>query len=195
MKHLLFASLFFLLSTNTVFAYECFYAARITTKNSQSEVISQGDCVDSFEDGILVLKENHFNNFDFSSGQPSYLFLVEDTVVKVFFVSKQRVIAETLSSDNGPDEFVEGLARVKFHGKYGFVNNTLDVVIMPKYDFAYPFENGHSIVCNGCEEKSDGEHQILSGGQWGLINREGEIVIPMTLIRSELQKIIKNKIR
>ncbi|WP_163339335.1 WG repeat-containing protein [Desulfopila sp. IMCC35008] len=195
MKHLVFASLFFLLSTNTVFAYECFYAARLTAQNTQSEVISQGDCVDSFEDGILVLKENHFDNFDFSSGQPSYLFLVEDTVVRVFFVSKQRVLVETLSSDNGPDEFVEGLARVKNHGKYGFVNTTLDVVIMPKYDFAYPFENGHSIVCNGCEEKPDGEHRILSGGRWGLINREGEVIIPMTLSRSELQKIIEENIR
>ncbi len=193
MNYLLLASLSFLLSTNTVFAYECYYAARPTAKNPHNEVISQGDCVDSFEDGILVLKENHFNNFDFSSEQPSYFFLVENTVNKVFFVSKEKVIVETHYSDNGPDIFVEGLARVINHGKYGFVNTTLDVVITAKYDFVFPFENGHSVVCNGCEQQPDGEHRILSGGRWGLINRKGEVVIPVTLNRPELQKLIRQK--
>ena len=118
----------------------CFYAARPLEKKAFSEIVSQGDCVESFENETLVLKEEHFSTLDFSQNKLSYFFLMESGSPKVFMVSDKKVVVQTHNFDNGPDDFKEGLARTIRYGKYGFINDDLDVVIPPEYDFAFPFE-------------------------------------------------------
>lgn len=54
---------------------------------------------------------------------------------------------------NGSYEYVgvfnNGLATIKAHGKYGYVNTKFDVVIEPKYDWANYFINEHAVVTLG----------------------------------------------
>jgi hypothetical protein len=52
-------------------------------------------------------------------------------------------VQKTFCYDNGADYFVEDLARlIDSRGRFGFMNKKLKVVIVPKYTFAFPFENG-----------------------------------------------------
>lgn len=82
-----------------------------------------------------------------------------------------------LSYDNGADYFREGLARTMKDGKVGFVDESLDLVIAPMWDFAFPFENEYSLVCSGCTQEHDGEHSSITGGSWGYIDRTGKIIV------------------
>jgi hypothetical protein len=63
--------------------------------------------------------------------------------------------------------------------KIGFINNKLEVVIEPRFDFAYPFENGKARVCNGCTKKQNGEHYMIVGGKWGVIDQSGKLISPI----------------
>jgi hypothetical protein len=87
--------------------------------------------------------------------------------------------APALPFDNGPDRFVEGLARSIRDGKVGFVDESLDLVVPREWDFAFPFEGGVARVCTGCTARrhSGGEHSEVVGGRWGYIDREGNVVV------------------
>jgi hypothetical protein len=107
---------------------------------------------------------------------------------ELYFALATGKTAPALWFDNGPDYFVEGLARTVRGGKVGFVNQELDVVVPRQWDFAFPFEGGFAQVCTGCvivQEAGD-EHSSLQGGAWGRIDREGRIVVPVEYPREEL---------
>ena len=78
--------------------------------------------------------------------------------------------------DNGADSFHEGLVRIVRNGKYGFANRVGQVVIPAIYDGAMNFENGHAVVCKGCETSREGEHHFFSGGVWFRINTKGTVL-------------------
>lgn len=75
--------------------------------------------------------------------------------------------------DNGPDDFVEGLARFVEDGKIGFHDENGSVVIAARFDFVRSFEGGKARACDGCESVADGEHSKLEGGQWFWIDAQG----------------------
>lgn len=83
--------------------------------------------------------------------------------------------------DNGPDPFVEGLARFWKAGKMGFFNPRGEVVITPKFDFARAFRQGRSAVCRGCRHVPQGEHTAIQGGRWGFSDPFGAEVVPIRL--------------
>ncbi|CAN5652531.1 hypothetical protein BH10BDE1_BH10BDE1_26420 [soil metagenome] len=80
--------------------------------------------------------------------------------------------------DNGPDLFEDGLARsIAKNGKVGFIDETLVTMIREEYDFAMPFQKGLAVACNGCKsEPMKGEHSIVSGGDWLVLNRLGKVL-------------------
>ena len=104
----------------------------------------------------------------------------------IFCFNKRGLAIRVLSFDNGPDYFEEGLARTQQNGKIGFFNKKLSILIKPQYDFAFPFNKGVSIVCNGCIKKKTGEHTEIVGGEWGAINKRGEIIHPIIFSKQEL---------
>ena len=63
------------------------------------------------------------------------------------------------------DSFSEGLARVEFYGKYGFVDNRGKEVIPLQYNYAYSFSYGLAVV--------------KLGYKWGYIEKSGKEVIPL----------------
>lgn len=90
-----------------------------------------------------------------------------------------RKVATALMFDNGPDYFVQGLARIVEGGKTGFVDRAGKIAIAPQFDAAGSFCEGLAPVCMGCKEVPRGEHHELVGGQWGFVDRTGAVVIPI----------------
>jgi hypothetical protein len=113
----------------------------------------------------------------------SYLY----SSVGVFYFNEAGLVRRTLMHDNGPDYFRDGLARTEWQGKIGFFDKALTIVIEPRYDFAFPFENGIAVICNGCTKQFAGEHAELAGGLWGAIDTKGEFVHPIDYSKSELE--------
>lgn len=82
--------------------------------------------------------------------------------------------------DNGPDPFVHGLTRGWLGGKVAFYDRRLRIFLATDYDWSFPFNaRGQALVCKGC--RSDGhEHASMIGGRWGIIDRTGHLVVPLT---------------
>jgi hypothetical protein len=94
-----------------------------------------------------------------------------------YYVREDGKAIPVMLDDNGEvDRFKEGLARIKINGKIGFFNKTLDIVLNPIYDFAFPFHNGVAEICVGCQEVIEGGHTMLNGGSWKRIDRTGLIL-------------------
>jgi hypothetical protein len=92
---------------------------------------------------------------------------------------KSRHLATVLTFDNGPDYASEGLIRYEDANKIGFVDEACKIRIVAKWDFAFPFSSGRAVVCEGCQNQSDGEHSLRVGGKWGAIDRKGAVVVPL----------------
>lgn len=61
--------------------------------------------------------------------------------------------------------FTEGLARVRFNSKWGYINKSGEEAISPQFHFAYEFIGGYAVVRN--EED-----------WYGAIDRSGNLIIP-----------------
>ena len=95
---------------------------------------------------------------------------------------------EVPAFDNGPDDFSEGLVRIRRRGKTGYADASFATVIPPRFDFAWPFEKGRALVCLSCRPAPDarlGEHAPVAGGTWGYIDRTGREVVPIRYSREE----------
>jgi len=111
----------------------------------------------------------------------------------VYIDSRGRAVIRPYVFDNGPDDFREGLARVRMKGKFGFFNESGTVTIKPGYDFAGPFQNGRAPVCEGCREEREGEYSWFTGGRWGFIDITGKIAVPVVF--DEVEPFQKGKAR
>ncbi|MEI9908780.1 MAG: WG repeat-containing protein [Bacteroidota bacterium] len=81
--------------------------------------------------------------------------------------------------DNGPDYLKEGLARFVENDKIGFVNRHGKKIIPAQFDYVEEFNLGTAAFCMGCyfNKKEGSEHPPLRGGYFGLINKEGNVLI------------------
>lgn len=79
--------------------------------------------------------------------------------------------------DNGDDYFREGLQRIVDNdGKIGFADEKGNVVITPRFAFAFPFENGLAKATLEGRRVADGEHWRWISPEWFYIDRKGEII-------------------
>ncbi|HMU82428.1 MAG TPA: WG repeat-containing protein [Leptospiraceae bacterium] len=85
---------------------------------------------------------------------------------------------EMFMFDNGPDYFEEGKARYIEKGKMGFFDEQGRKVTPAAFDFAFPFEGGMAVICNGCKRQEEGEHYRMTGGKWTLIDKTGKMLTP-----------------
>jgi hypothetical protein len=156
-------------ATDTNKATWCAYSA--------GEGITQYDnCVQFAQDGTVKIKNTHLQSMDFSRKDGLVgLYYIDGTA----YVNKAGKVVRTFTFDNGPDYFVEGLARMlSADGKFGFINRNLDMVIPPRYDFAAAFSpEGRAAFCLGCtKKKRQPEGAAWVGGQWGYIDISGKVV-------------------
>lgn len=76
--------------------------------------------------------------------------------------------------DNGDDYFCEGLQRiVNKDGKIGFADSLGNVVIEPRFAFAFPFEDGYAKVTDKGKPEPVGEHWTWVSDSWYYIDHEG----------------------
>jgi hypothetical protein len=98
-----------------------------------------------------------------------------------FYRHRNTRMVEMLTYDNGPDAFAEGLARGRIGDELVYVDKELNVEIRAPYTFGFPFENGRADVCTGCVSVpvNGGEHSIMQGGRWGVIDKRGRETVPL----------------
>jgi hypothetical protein len=119
------------------------------------------------------LDKRYFNKLDFST--------VVLQTVKVddswYYVRKDGKAIQVITNKDGvADSFKEGFARTRVKGKIGFFNKTLDIVLEPIYDYAFPFYDGVAEICVGCIEHGEEDNRMIEGGVWKSIDRAGLIV-------------------
>ncbi|WP_374163208.1 WG repeat-containing protein [Arcticibacter sp. MXS-1] len=82
--------------------------------------------------------------------------------------------------DNGPDYTSEGTYRIIENGKIGYVDSlTSEVLIQPKFDCAYPFENGKakvSVNCRTVKAFPGDEHSTWESKEWFYVDKTGKVV-------------------
>ncbi len=143
------------------------------------------NCAVVRSDGSVRIRTTHLRTLAFNDG----LATLNVDGRGWFYVRRNGRVLEVLLQDNGADDFVEGLVRGRRYGKVAFFDRSFRMVLPPTYDFAWPFENGLSMVCSGCREEpaaADPDHHVLvDGGLWGYIDHRGKEVIPVKYSRDE----------
>jgi hypothetical protein len=89
---------------------------------------------------------------------------------------KENIIFKVYVFDNGPDYPEDGLFRITDNGKIGYADTLGNIIVKPRYDCAYPFENGVAEVGYGCQSKSDGEHRWWVGRKRLKIDKGGNVI-------------------
>ncbi len=178
-----------LILPQSLFAEGCAYIQKQLENGQDSlELVSQKKaCGILKDDDTLVLYPDQLKKLSFDENGLGQIYLSEQ---RVFYVLPDGTSARAFFYDNGPDYFVEGLARTIAKGKIGFMDKKLRTVIPARYDFATMFQDGLALVCNGCERVPDGEHYTISGGKWGAVNKKGEEIYPVRSSQQELDKRI-----
>lgn len=190
-----FSNIIFILYANVIFAgdsYQCSYF-----QSEAKDLMIEKNCItyskntrNKVTGGDALISKKVAISASYDENGLSYLY----SPVGVFYFTNSGLVRKTLNYDNGPDYFKDELARTEWNGKIGFFDKNLSIIIEPLYDFAFPFENGLSIVCNGCNKNTIGEHTELMGGHWGAINRKGELVYNIVHTEAELRKILKDSL-
>ena len=105
----------------------------------------------------------------------------------------EKILFQVCSYEIGPDIVSNGLFRIIENGKIGFANMNGEIVIKPRFQFVYPFqENGFAIFCeNGTWSMLDKYIPVIKG-KWGVINRQVVVVIPATYDSGAEDYLIKD---
>ena len=90
---------------------------------------------------------------------------------------KGNILYKVFPYDNGPDYPSDGLFRIMENTKIGFADSrTGEIVIKPKFDCAFPFENGVAKVSLDWKTHSGGEHSSWLSDHWYYIDKTGKNV-------------------
>ncbi len=169
---------------------ECVYVPQKTQANQYPELTQYTDCAYISDKQEIIINERHFNKIEFNDAGLAEIRILDG----VYYLNKQGKIIKSYLFDNGADYFQEGLSRTKQNNKIGFIDATLNIVIQPVYDFAFPFSGGVSVVCMGCREVKTGEHSAIKNGKWGVIDKSGNVVIDILHNYDDLSRMgIKNE--
>ena len=104
----------------------------------------------------------------------SKLSMVEQDQKWVVVDEQKTVLYDVFIYDNGPDAPADGLYRIVKDGKIGYADaSTNAIVIEPKYDCAFPFENGKAKVSTNCKTVQEGDHGIWESDAWQFIDKKG----------------------
>lgn len=129
-----------------------------------------GNCARSVADGSYLVAAAALRQLDFDRWG---LAPIAIRGVGYAYVRRNGRALVVPTFDNAPDEFIDGLVRVRIGEKLGYANRRLKVVIPAIYDGAYRFGNGRAWACIGCVSVSDGEHSWYREGQAICIDRSG----------------------
>jgi len=152
-------------------------------KAGEPEIAPHGACASRAAGGSLRIAPRHLRRLDFGSDGLATVFVEGPGWV---YVRRDGAALEVPAFDNGPDAFSEGLVRIRRGGRFGFADRSFRTVIVPSFDFAWPFEKGRALVCIGCAPSATREeHAPVSGGSWGYVDSSGRELVPVRLTREE----------
>ncbi|KAB7770188.1 hypothetical protein CKY51_04730 [Xanthomonas maliensis] len=94
------------------------------------------------------------------------------------YVRRDGRTVPTLTVDNGPDPFAEGLVRVPRPTGVAFYDRQLHEAIPAVHTFAWPFADGVAQVCDGCQAAAPDRngYTAMQGGRWYFIDRHNREV-------------------
>lgn len=136
------------------------------------------------EGGMIRIAPSHVARLRFQRG----LAEVRVPGVGCLWARPDGLALPVFTFDNGADPFEGGLTRSFHDGKVAFHDRRLRLVLATGYDWSFPFDGrGEALVCEGC--KSDGrEPASMVGGRWGIIDRKGRLVVPLTERREAFER-------
>ncbi len=104
-----------------------------------------------------------------------------------YYRRRDGVTQRMVTFDNGPDDFAEGLARAIVADRIAYIDRRLRIRIRTRYDWGDRFAGGRAAVCIGCRSTpvGNGEHRVMTGGRWGIIDKAGREVVPVLLTQAE----------
>ena len=153
---------------------------------NNADMITEKDCIQieakNVSDSDASISQAVTSTAQYDENGVGYLY----SPLGIYYFTRAGRVRKTISYDNGPDYFKEGMARTERNGKIGYFNTSLNIVVEPAFDFAMPFQNGVAMVCNGCKQKKVGEHSELVGGFWGVIDSKGMIIEPIDKTMTQL---------
>ncbi len=161
----------------------CAYMATAEFGGEFPELDSRDGCLVRDADGYYQVNPTHLERMHFSPSGLAEIVTKEGWR----YVTREGRSVSMVTCDNGPDPFSEGLARAIAGSKIGFVDEELNWRVRPIYDGAMPFESGRALVCIGCRDVHEGEHDILVDGCWGYIDVDGDEVTAIVHSREELK--------
>jgi len=160
----------------------CMYHSK---KTKQFDLMKEKECITlklkngfiDFTDNDAYISKKVINDSYYNENNLSYI----NTKSGTYYFNNVGKVKKVLNFDNGADYFRNGLCRtINKNNKIGFMDTKLNIIIKPQFDFAYPFKDNKSIVCQGCKEKMIDGHTIRIGGKWGIINSKGTIIQPLS---------------
>lgn len=135
------------------------------------------------KEGKIFATPTTLSKLDFSKG----LAAISVSEKGWLFVKPDGSTIPTLTIDNGPDYFCEGLARYVDGGKTGFIDPSGNIVINAQFGFACPFKSGYSKVCDDFSLERLDEHQLVKSDHWGCIDKTGHLILPMEYSLQEIE--------
>lgn len=90
---------------------------------------------------------------------------------------KEKVLYQVFNFDNGPDEPSDSLFRIVVNNKIGYADIISGkIIIEPRFECAWPFEDSVAQVSTDCKKISDGEHTSWESDHWFYIDKTGKKV-------------------
>ena len=124
--------------------------------------------------GKIIIPPTYLVALPFNTGG---IAAVVDDSGWVYINSSGLKLLRPFIVDNGPDYFVDGLARFVKDNKIGFCDQKGRVIISAQFSFVQPFSEGVAGFCTECRQIKEGEYHRFSGGKWGFIDRKGNVII------------------
>jgi hypothetical protein len=157
---------------------------------AQGQVIHHGDCVVDAETFALpkcALENRNGHLYVSRPYLPLFFSSTKDRLAATYLPSSGWaylnrngliVVQHVANFDNGASPFHHGLVRVVDKGKWGLADSRGSMIVPPKYDGMYEFDQETDkgwLVCVGCHEVSDGEYHRFEGGDWYWLDRQGQV--------------------
>ena len=159
-------------NSSSPYDLQCLYAAR-----QDGGMLEPADQCARVEDDTVVFAADVLGRMDFN----------EDGLSPVFTHGSWRWVrpdgksVAVVTFDNFADDFDGGLTRGPWSGGMAYYDTQLNRVLATPYEWVDRYSGGLAVVCEGCRKAvtPDGEHSFMTGGQWGAIDRQGELALPL----------------
>jgi hypothetical protein len=169
--------LFSLLTVTSADAAVTFDLNCMIAEKDEGGMLNSAEHCARVDGDTLVFRSGLLGQMDFDAGGLSPVF----TNRSWYWVRPDGKSAAVITYDNMADDFEDGLTRGPWSGGMAYYDTQLNRVLATPYEWVDRYSAGLAVVCEGCRKTftPDGEHSFMSGGEWGAIDRQGRLVLPL----------------